>query len=78
MIEISSLRIYTNSYGSPGDTEYKIISSPATLKEWIEKSKISKESEAGFLKCITKAPVGSESTSEVLVNLEQVEWVYQE
>ena len=75
---MSSLRVYTNSYGSPGDVEYKIISSPSTLAEWIEKAKEANEKQAGFLKCITKAPAGSSSTSEVLVNSGQVEWVYQE
>lgn len=77
MIKIS-LRIYVNSYGSPGDVENKIISSPATLAEWIEKAKKALESEGGFVKCVTKAPSGSTTTSEVLVNVSQVEWVYQE
>lgn len=75
---MSSLRVYTNSYGTPGDVEYKIISSPATLSEWIEKAKEANETKAGFVKCITKAPSGSSTTSECLVNLSQVEWIYQE
>lgn len=75
---MASLRVLTNSYGTPGDVEYKSISSPSTLAEWIEKAKKANSEEAGFLKCITKAPAGSTSTSECLVNLGQVEWVYQE
>lgn len=73
-----ALKVYTNSYGTPGDVEYKIISNPGTLSEWIAKAKTALSEEAGFLKCITKAPAGSTTTSELLVNLGQVEWVYQE
>lgn len=72
-----SLKIYTNSYGTPGDVEYKIVSTPATLTEWIEKAKEANESKAGFVSCVTKAPEGTTSTSKCLVSVGQVEWIYE-
>lgn len=30
-----ALRLYIQSYGSPGDTEHYDITSPATVTEWI-------------------------------------------
>lgn len=72
-----SLKIYTNSYGSPGDVEYKIVSSPNTLTEWIEKAKTALSEEAGFVRCTTKAPEGTTATSKCLVAVDQVEWIYE-
>jgi hypothetical protein len=72
-----SLKIFTNSYGSPGDVENKVMSSPATLTEWIEKAKKAVAEEGGFVTCITKAPEGTTTTSKCLVAVDQVEWIYE-
>lgn len=72
------LIIYTASYGSPGDTEHKFVSSPATLAEWIEKAKTARESKAGFLECTENPKETGKSGKKCLVNVEQVEWIVEE
>lgn len=72
-----AIRIYTNSYGSPGDVENKNFSTPGTLTAWIEAAKKANESEGGFVTCITEPPPGSTTISKCLVHVEQVEWVYE-
>lgn len=51
------------------------------MTEFIEKSKKAKESEGGFLLCTTQAasvPGTAETAKKAsLVNLEQVEWVFE-
>lgn len=72
-----ALRVYTTSYGSPGDVEHKFISLPATLSEWVEKSKEARESKANFLECTENPREAGKTGKKCLVNLEQVEWVFE-
>jgi hypothetical protein len=61
----------------PGDVEYKDISSPGTLKEWGEKAKKANEETGGFITCKSLAVIPSTATREMLIQVGQVEWVYE-
>lgn len=71
------LRVYTTSYGSPGDVEHKYVSVPGTLAEWVEQSKTARESKSGFLECTENPREAGKTGKKCLVNLEQVEWVFE-
>lgn len=74
-----ALRVYTASYGSPGDVENKRITSPSTLTEWVEKAKEARESKGSFVLCVAQdftIPGNPENKKHnILINLEQVEWI---
>lgn len=74
-----ALRIYTMSYGSPGDVEKQRVLSPGTLTEWIEKAKKGRESEGSYVTCVAQeysVPGNPETKKQnILINLEAVEWV---
>jgi hypothetical protein len=72
-----SLIVYTTSYGSPGDVEHKYLSSPSTLIEWQEKAKEARESKGSFLECISNPREKGKVGGKCLVNLEQVEWIFE-
>ena len=70
-----ALRLYTNSYGSPGDVEFTDISAPGTLKEWGEKAKTAVESTGGFIECTTLAVLAGTATRKKLIRVGQIESV---
>lgn len=72
------VRIYTNSYGSPGDVELSNCSVPATLAEWKTLAKeATKEDGSGFVE-VEGTPTGGQlPPRKALVNVNQVEWVVQ-
>lgn len=67
-----ALRLYTLSYGSPGDVEHFDITTPATVTEWITEAK-GLEKDNYFLK-VTPANFTT-SKKEVAVNVLTVERV---
>ena len=72
------VRIYTNSYGSPGDVEYKDCSIPTTLSEWKTLAKeATKEDGSGYIEFEGKPTGGQQLPEKGLVNVNQVEWVVQ-
>jgi hypothetical protein len=72
------IRVYIKSYGTPGDVEYKKLKKPGTLAEWVAEAKVSKESRAGFMECTSAPDAGSTTEKQILVNVEQIEWILQE
>jgi hypothetical protein len=75
---MAGVRIYLNSYGSPGDTEKKDCSIPTSLTEWKTLAKeATKEDGAGFVEVEEKPTGGQNSPIKALVNVNQVEWVVQ-
>lgn len=70
------VRIFTNSYGTPGDVEYKDCSKPETLAIWKELAKEALK-ETGFVEVEVKPTGGQLPAGKMLVNVYQVEWVAQ-
>lgn len=72
---MAGVRLYTNSYGSPGDVEFKECIVPVSLEAWKTLAKeATKEDGSGFAEVETTPAQGSK---KILVNVNQVEWVYQ-
>lgn len=71
------LIVFTASYGSPGDVEHKYLSYPETLVQWSEKAKEARESKGSFLECTANPREKGKIGGKCLVNLEQVEWVFE-
>ena len=74
-----ALRIYTMSYGSPGDVENIRVVEPKTLTEWCEKAKEALSNSGGFIICNSQGVTlsGSPETEKkkISINVEAVEWV---
>lgn len=71
-----ALRLYVQSYGSPGDVEKYQITSPGTIKEWGEAAKKAESETGSFVTCTTKAPPESTTTKEIAINCKLIESVH--
>lgn len=64
-----------NSYGSPGDVEYKDCALPETIAKWTEAAKKALSEGGGFTEVTPKPTGGQLESKAIAVNVNQVEWV---